>query len=96
MPLDPRDHQLSMRISPRARRQEDNRALRSLLVHRLTDGWKAVWRRSLADERRASLYCERCEEWFPHKAFPVEWQCPSCEQWFRVEFAAYEAVEDID
>lgn len=91
-----KDADLSRRISPPARNPEDNEYLRSLHVERLTDGEKGIWRRSLKDELKSSVYCERCARWTPVDEFPVEWQCVRCQRFYRVEFAAYEEMVDDD
>jgi hypothetical protein len=92
--MEPRDRALSMRISPRARRPEDNEGLRSLLVHRITEGAKLVWRRSLSNESQSSLYCEPCNQWTRvGDNMPIEWQCLTCQREYRIEFAIYEELE---
>jgi hypothetical protein len=92
--IEPRDHKLSMRISPRSRDAERNDGLRSLLVHRLTEGAKAVWRRALGNEEHTSLYCEPCEKWtVVNTDPPTIWQCSHCDREYRIEFAVYEELE---
>lgn len=90
------DALLGRKISPPARDPEDNEGLRSLWIQRLTDGAKGIWRRSLKDDTKSSVYCEPCELWVRVKAFPIEWQCTECERYYRVEFAAYEEMVDDD
>lgn len=97
--MDKRDYDLSMAISPKARRAEDNEGLRSLLVHRLMDGWKAIARRAIKDEDRVMVYCEHCRHWSPVRtpdAIPTQWECGSCNRLYRMEFATYEEVEDAN
>ncbi len=89
------DYTLSMRISPRARRSEDNEGLRTLLVLRLSDTQKAVARLSLR-EGHVSVLCEPCGIWqpAPHDEFPLEWRCNQCERLYAMEFAVLEEVND--
>lgn len=94
-PLDERDHELSMRISRRARRPEDNIGMRDLIVHRLSDTHKAVARISFRD-KAISVYCEPCREWAKFTEdddFPTEWQCPMCKREYGMEFAVMEELE---
>lgn len=94
MPLEPRDFSLSMKISRRPKGQDDPEGLRSLLVHRLTDGVKLIWRRSLQRENRSSIYCERCNSWKNvGEAIPLEWDCLECGTSYRAEFISYEELE---
>ncbi len=90
------DRSLSMRISPRALRPEDNEGLRSLLVHRLAEGDKGVWRRSLRDEDQVSFYCEPCDRWWQREPLAEEISCGKCSRVYRVEFAVLEEVVDDD
>lgn len=85
------DFDLSMRISPRARRPEDNEGLRDLRVHRLSDTTKAVARVGLRNGR-ISIYCEACGTWTPVEEFPVEYDC-ACGRSYRTEFVIFEEVE---
>ena len=84
---------LSMRISPRARRPEDNEGLRSLIVHRLSDTTKAVARISLRGGN-VSVLCENCTQWMPipDDEFPTRWRCALCERVFEMEFAVLEEI----
>lgn len=91
-----KDFRLSMAISPRAKADEDNAGWRSLLLHRLTEGSKLIWRRSLTNEKRGSLFCEHCRAWTVCNEVPIEWQCQKCERWYRIEFASYEEMESED
>jgi hypothetical protein len=94
--LSDEDFQLSMRISPTARDAENNEGLRSLLVHRLVPGPKAVWRRSIADESKMALYCEPCRRWSRVLSFNEEFSCEGCRRVYRVEFSVLEEVVDDD
>jgi hypothetical protein len=92
------DRALSMRLSPRAARAEDNDDLRSLLVHRLPPADLAVWRRALRTDK-AALHCEPCRRWeqLPDgEAAPAEWQCPACDRRYGIEFAVYAELDDDD
>lgn len=93
------DHKLSMLISPRARRATHNLDLRTLLVHRLVDSYKAVLRRSNTRQDRVAILCEPCEKWVPANGradLPSEWECPHCARTFRIECAIYGEVEEVD
>ena len=94
--LGPEDHKLSMRISPRARDPRANEGLRSLLVHRLTEGAKLVWRRSLRDEDQGSFFCEPCGQWTRLDEPRVEITCHGCGRVYRAEFAVYEEMAEDD
>lgn len=96
MAMDPEDYNLSMAISARGRTEPAG--LRSLLVHRLSEGRKAVLRRGLRNTHKLSLYCEVCRRWVAHcsGAPPNEWVCLSCKTWYRVEFAVYAAIQRED
>jgi hypothetical protein len=93
--LDAEDYGLSMRISPRARRDEDNEGLRTLMIHRLSDTTKAVARLSLRGGH-VSLLCENCTRWTqaPDDNFPTTWKCPECAREFEMEFAILEEVNE--
>ncbi len=82
-----------MRISPRARREEDNEGLRSLVIHRLSDTTKAVARIGLRSGL-VSLLCENCDTWTgaPGDEFPMRWTCTLCERVYEMEFAVLEEV----
>lgn len=108
MPMPSEDYELSMLISPRARRDADNARLRELHVTRLSDTHKAIGRAGLRTHR-VSVYCEGCkvdaaarEPSRHHNAwtrlqdeFPAEWDCPKCKRSYRLEFAVYEEVDDV-
>lgn len=98
--MDDRDYTLSMQISPRARRPEDNEGLRTVLVNRLGDSRKAVARIGLRNNR-FSVFCEPCERWTVNPEdlpggddFPTEFRCPHCRRLYELEFAVLEEVEE--
>lgn len=91
MPLNPDDHRLSMRISPRSRNPEPV-GLRSLLVHRLTSTVKAVLRRPLRGGE-FGLYCEPCDKWIHTPEAPESVCCQTCNRVYRVELVIYEEVQ---
>jgi len=93
MPFSERDYRLSMEVSPRGR-QTTERPLRTLLIHRLDETDKLIYRVSLANEGKASFYCERCRRWFPAEEPEEEVRCPNCHVAFEIEFAIYTAVLD--
>jgi hypothetical protein len=95
VPLDPRDHQLSMRISPRARDADNNLDLRTLIVHRLSDTEKAVGRISLRGGSFA-VFCEPCKQWTRQGAISLteEFLCPRCGRLYEIEFAVLEEVNN--
>jgi hypothetical protein len=90
------DFKLSMAISPRSKRAKNNEGLRSLIVHRLVPGPKAVWRRSASDENKTSAYCEPCQLWARSIKLSEEFTCRGCGRVYRVEFAVLEEVVDED
>lgn len=85
------DYKLSMRIAPRGKIPSDG--LRQLLVNRLSDTYKAVFRRPLRSGAHLSCFCEECSTWTRHVDFALEWTCPRCSTSYRIEFAVYEEVE---
>jgi hypothetical protein len=88
------DYHLSMRISRRPRHETaGDESLRSLIVHRLSDTTKAVFRRSLR-RGNVSEYCESCDSWDKRhdEGLPEEWRCRDCDRLFRLEFAVYEEI----
>jgi hypothetical protein len=93
MALDEDDYALSMAVSPRARQEENNLDLRSMLVHRLSDTAKAIWRRGLRSDN-TSAYCEHCRHWTRNVgiAQPL-WTCARCARVYRIEFVIYEEVD---
>ncbi len=95
MQLDDDDFKLSRRIAPPARDAENNTDLRTLLVQRLSETWKAVMRVPLRRAGRASMFCEHCERWYPVIGdMPVEWACPDCGSVFVLELAVYEEKDE--
>lgn len=93
--LDSRDFRLSMRIGRRRRDGREVHALRSLLVHRLRDGAKAVLRLPLAKSLASSAYgilCEPCNTWMQVKEMGEEFPCPQCGRVFALEFAVFSVV----
>lgn len=103
MGMDEDDYRLSMALSPRAAREEDNADLRAVLLHRLHDSLKAVRRWSLKGNG-SSTYCEHCRRWIRHRssethaaAIPAEWRCPFCNKLWGIELIIYgELVEEED
>ena len=91
--LSQEDHQLSMRISPRARRAQHNTGLRSLLVHRLLPGSKAVFRVSL-ERGNFSVHCEPCNRWERVDDPLEEWRCERCGREYEAELIVYNVIED--
>jgi hypothetical protein len=93
------DWRLSMRISPRRRNEEltEDDNLRSLLVHRLRDGDKAVMRvplsRSLDGGGKASILCEPCNRWVTTNGDGNLFEC-DCGRVYQMEFAVFALVED--
>jgi hypothetical protein len=93
LPLSQRDYALSMKISRRRRRDgQEIHEQRSLLVHRLTEGNKAIYRLPLSGAP-GNIYCEPCGKWFRHGLAETLVRC-SCGQLYAMEFAVYEAVDD--
>jgi hypothetical protein len=89
--LSPEDYQLSMRVSRPARRPEDNQGLRSMIVHRLLEGPKAVLRFALRTGQ-ASVHCEPCGVWTSVDDVLDVWQCPRCLREYEAEFVIYSEV----
>lgn len=91
------DYHLSMKISRRATVSERS-GMRTLLVHRLRLGAKAVLRvplrQSLASPQY-NIYCETCDRWFPC-GVGEEFECPSCGGVFVMEFAVFTRVKTGD
>ena len=87
----PQDYELSMRISRRPRREEPDRGLRSLIVHRLIAGPKAVFRVALRTGR-FSVHCEPCGQWFPVDDPLEEWQCDRCGREYEAELIVYSEI----
>lgn len=101
MRLNPLDWRLSMAISPRRRGEiEQDDGMRSLLVHRLRDGDKAVMRvpmsQKLTDEDRdvkASILCEPCNRWTTARGDGDLFDC-NCGRVYRIEFAVFALVDE--
>jgi ribosomal protein S27E len=90
--LEDQDYRLSMRLSPRAREEENNEGLRGLLILRLAGTAKAAWRKSLRSPH-GSLFCEPCDRWTVRSAQPdADVTCPSCGRQFRVETVIYREI----
>lgn len=87
MPLEERDHRLSMRISPRSPHDERNQGLRSLLIHRLAAGSKAVLRRS-HQKGHLAVYCEPCQNWYRVREVGADWHC-RCGRRYVAELVVY-------
>jgi len=85
-----------MIVSPKG--QDDaNRILRTLMLHRLRVGLKAVLRLPLRDaltSGRYSIICERCAAWIDRHTLDVEYACKRCGTVYRIECAIYAAVPD--
>lgn len=89
MPLDEADYRLSMRISRRRQDRQEVHRLRSLLVHRLRQATKAVFRVALSGAGNG-IYCEGCGRWAgPLSTPPPMFTCPRCSRRFEVEFVVY-------
>lgn len=93
MPLDDADYRLSGKISRRSPTLPDPPGLRTLMVHRLSDSFKAILRRAL-HSHEISVFCEACEKWTHSKTLPGEWHCTTCDRRYRVEFVIYEEIEN--
>lgn len=101
MTLDPRDYKLSMKVSPRAKEENRNEGLRTLVLNRLRDAEKAVLRLPLkrniatADEASAySAHCETCGEWFTLREWGEEIRHDKCGQVYVLESAVFSKVEE--
>jgi hypothetical protein len=102
MTLDPRDHKLSMKVSPRAKEENRNEGLRTLILNRLRDAEKAVLRlplkRNIATADEASAYnvhCEPCDIWFRLPDWGEEVRCPGkCKGLYVLESAVFSKVEE--
>lgn len=91
--MTPEDHQLSMRVSPRARNETANLGLRAMLVHRLRPTRKAVWRWALRADT-SSVFCEPCLKWVPVNEEPEPfWTCPECGRLYEVEMVIFSEVQ---
>ncbi len=88
------DWSLSRAISRPARNPQDNEGLRTLLVGRVVEGPKGVWRRTLKDEDRGNFYCEPCDRWSRQDAVKEFLTCGRCGRVYRVETSILEEVVD--
>jgi hypothetical protein len=99
MPLKHDDHRLSTRVSRRPKRNDSPPAheLRSLMVHRLRDTFKVVFRRSLRGGQ-VSAFCEYCDGWSAHldeTGITTVFTCAGCSRTFQLEFAVFSEVEEV-
>lgn len=89
--LSEQDYVFSMRLSPRGNRVTE--PLRSLLIHRLRNAFKAVLRisiiKTLNGDDLFGLYCEACDKWFYDQKVSLEKVCPVCNRIFVPEFILY-------
>lgn len=94
MSLSDDDFRLSMRTSPKPR-VERFAGLRSLIVHRLHNSLKGIYRIGLRAENQ-SMHCEPCGRWHPldDGPPPVEWTCPSCRRTYAMEYGIYAEVDE--
>lgn len=95
MVLEPEDHKLSGRISPRARTAAENEGLRKLVVNRLRPAKKAVLRVALKPPHNESVYCEPCGRWVKmlEDDVDLEWQCPHCSRVYIAEAIVYSEAD---
>lgn len=100
MNLGPMDWALSMATSRRRKNENPDEAngLRSLLVHRLRNGVKAVMRVPLSQslgkpDLKASIYCEPCKRWTTIEGDGDLFDC-DCGRVYRMEFAVFALVEE--
>jgi hypothetical protein len=93
--LNPEDIALSMAISPRSPDPAKNEGLRTLLVHRLVAGDKAIARYSMSHEG-FTIYCEKCHKWVGPRIYgdaPPEWVCRYCDNRYGIEFVVLSELE---
>jgi predicted RNA-binding Zn-ribbon protein involved in translation (DUF1610 family) len=97
--LNDADYRLSMIIG---RRKKDRAAeaklnTRTLLVHRLRSGAKAVLRmpmsRNLATSCLYTIHCEPCARWFDCESTGEQFECPSCGGVFVLEFSVFTRLD---
>lgn len=96
MALSQQDYALSMRTSRRSARGDAD-GLRSLLVHRLRPGVKAVLRLRLStplDSLNYRVHCEPCDRWINVEGGGEDFRCPCCRTLYRLEYAVFAAVSD--
>jgi hypothetical protein len=71
--------------------------LRSLIVHRLRAGEKAVMRVPLSQDVRGpqapSILCEPCNRWVRIDGDGDFYDCEDCGRSYRMEFAVFTVVE---
>lgn len=92
------DYDLSMGISRRSRRSNE-RKTRTLLVHRLREGAKAVLRMPLKKSLTSpeyNIYCEPCREWMGLERTGEQFTCPGCERVYILEFAVFAQLPPLD
>ena len=93
MKLDPVDWALSMTISKKPKDSAGDLPMRSVLVHRLRTGAKAVLRKPLKSALSAQtygVYCEPCEKWTRDGSDGGdEYECPGCQRIYVLEFAVF-------
>lgn len=96
--LNQEDWRLSMRVSPRRRDGQDaHDDLRSMLVHRLRKGYKAIMRVPMSQDlqradHKSSILCEPCNRWVTTKGDGDIFDC-ACGRSYRMEFAVFTQVE---
>lgn len=94
MLLSVQDWNLSMKISRRSRKGDP--VTRSLLVHRLRTGAKAVLRLRLSANIETAtsygMHCEPCGRWLTCEAGGEEFVCPVCGGMYVLEFAVFARV----
>lgn len=98
MPLSKKDYDLSMRISRRSK-VDEQKGMRSLLVHRLRLGAKALVRMPMAKSLTSPVYnifCEPCDGWMNLDQMGIHFVCPGCEREYMLEFASFAQLEPID
>lgn len=94
--IDPIDWKLSMAVSKRPRNRDDDVPMRSLLVHRLREGSKAVLRLPLSRPLARAAYnvfCEPCGRWTKDVGEGGdEYACPDCGRIYVMEFAVFSVL----
>jgi rubredoxin len=98
MPLNDDDYRLSMAVAARPKQpRPGDETLRTLLIHRLSDTTKLIWRRALRFDNMGA-FCEPCQRWTirieeDHDEIDTRWHCPECNRRYRLEFAVFEEVD---